>query len=78
MLILQRESEPEPYFPYGLTTVTTSIFKQNTSMRKSNKALLTKVLDKIPPRHTNALATDYVLDGGALLHRGYQTQLMMM
>ena len=39
-------------------------------MRKVNKALLTKVLkNKIPSRHTNVLATDYVLDGGALLHR---------
>ena len=41
-------------------------------MRKANKAktLLTKALiSKIPSRHTNVLATDYVLDGGALLHR---------
>ena len=39
-------------------------------MRKANKALLTKALiSKIPSRHTNVLATDYVLDGGTLLHR---------
>jgi len=79
MLIFQRVRTRTVFYIYGLTPVPTTLFKDNTSMRNDNKAVLTKVLvDKIPPRHTNALATDYALDRGALLHRGYQTQLMVM
>ena len=70
MLIFQRETNPAPYFSYELTPVPTALFSGNTSMRKANKALLTKtLLSKVPSRQTNVLNTDYVLDGGALLHR---------
>ena len=70
MLILQRETNPAPYFSYELTPVPTSLFSGNNSMRKANKALLTKaIVSKIPPRPTNVLNTDYVIDGGGLLHR---------
>ena len=69
MLILQREADPVPYFSYELSPIPTALFK-NGLMRKANKALLTKaLLSKIPSRHTNVLAADYVLDGGALPHR---------
>ena len=70
LLILQRESDPAPYFSYELTPVPIALFNVNTSMRKANKALLMKALIiKVPSGHTNVLATAYVLDGGALLHR---------
>ena len=67
MHILQREADPAPYFSY--VPIPTALFKDRL-MRKANKALITKALIcKIPSRHTDVLATDYVLDGGALLHR---------
>ena len=70
LLILQRESDPAPYFSHELTPVPTALFNGNTSMRKANKALLMKALiNNVPSRHKNVLATAYVLDGGALLHR---------
>ena len=63
MLILQREADPAPYFSYELSLIRTALFKDGLR-RKANKALLTKaVTSKIPSRHTNVLATDYVLDG---------------
>ena len=69
MLILQKETNPAPYFSYELSPIPTALVKDGL-MRKANKALLTKaLLSKISSRHTNVLATDYVLDGGALLHR---------
>ena len=69
MLVLQREANPAPYFSYELSPIPTALFKDGL-MRKANKALLRKALiSKIPSRHANVLATDYVLDGGALLHR---------
>ena len=70
MLILQRESDPAHYFSFELTPVPSALFNGNSSMRKAKKARLTKALiNKVPSRHENVLTTNYVLDGGALLHR---------
>ena len=66
--IVQREEDMTPYFDYELTTVPTSLFKDNT-MRKPAKAQLAKALtDSLQPSERNMQAV-HVLDGGALLHR---------
>ena len=69
MVLLQREEDPDSYFAYELTSVPTVTFKDNM-MRKANKSLLTRALiSNIPSQHTDNTSTQYVLDGGALLHR---------
>ena len=68
MLILQREVILL-LLSYELSPIPTALFKDGL-MRKASKALLTKALiSKIPSCRTNVLATDYLLDRGALLHR---------
>eukprot|EP00794_Sanderia_malayensis_P018452 gene18452-20301_t len=69
MLILQRETDPAPYFSYELKPIPTALFKEGMT-RKANKSLLTKALiNKFPSYQTNVTSTDYVLDRGVLLHR---------
>ncbi|XP_077867667.1 uncharacterized protein LOC144357000 [Saccoglossus kowalevskii] len=68
MLILQREVDLSPYFAYELTSVPTALFEDNV-MRKANKALLTKsLISNTQPKNANTVTTEYVLDGGSLLH----------
>ena len=56
-----------PYFNYELTTIPTSLFKDNR-MRKTVKVQLTKAhTDSVQPSEINRQAM-HVLDGGALLH----------
>ena len=66
--IVQREEDMVPYFNYELTTVPTSLFKDDR-MRKPVKAQLTKALSDSVPLSERSMEAMYVLDGGALLHR---------
>ena len=67
--VAQREEIVEEYFDFELTSYPLSLFK-NGMMRKSDKATLRKVLlpeeDQIDPSN---LTNNFVIDGGALLHR---------
>ena len=57
-----------PYFEYELTTIPTSLFKDN-ALRKPVKALLAKALTTaVQPSEPKKQAV-HVLDGGALIHR---------
>ena len=57
-----------PFFDYELTTIPTSLFRDNI-MHKINKAQLAKALKQgVQPCEQYAQAF-YVLDGGSLLHR---------
>ena len=61
VLILQRESDPAPYFSYELTPVPSALFNGNSSMRKAKKARLTKALiKKFPFRHENEQSTAFL------------------
>ena len=67
VVLVERQTDMEPYFKYELTPVPASLFK-DSMLRKPDKAALSKLLSK------NALVepcfqTHYVLDGGALLYR---------
>ena len=66
--ILQREDNMAPYFDYELTTVPTSLFKDNR-MRKPVKAQLAKALTNSVQPSERSMQAMHVLDGGALLHR---------
>ena len=66
--IVQREDDMAPFFNYELTSIPTSLFKNN-SLRKTDKAQLARSLKsgtELSPLNTQAR---YVLDGGALIHR---------
>ncbi len=66
--IVQREEDMGPFFDYELTTIPTSLFKDN-AMRKTEKAQLAKALKKaVQPCERNMQAF-HVLDGGSLIHR---------
>ncbi len=57
-----------PFFNYELTTIPTSLFKDN-AMRKTEKAQLSKVLKQgVQPCEQNMQAF-HVLDGRSLIHR---------
>ena len=66
--IAQREEDMAQFFCYELTTIPTSLFKDN-SLRKTDKAQLAKSLKNgVEPSALSSQAK-YVLDGGALIHR---------
>jgi hypothetical protein len=67
--VAQREDDVEDYFDYELTNFPLSLFK-NQMMRKPDKASLRKVLLPEENQHSSDnLTGEYVIDGGALLHR---------
>ena len=66
--IVQREEDMAPYFDYELTTVPTSLFKDNT-LRKTVKSELAKALANSVPPSERKMSAMYVLDGGALIHK---------
>ena len=70
IMLIERSEDMTSYFEYELTPEPTSLFKDRF-MRKPNKALLGKALTKTSSTtHSEmAEATNYVLDGGALLHK---------
>ena len=63
---MQREESICPFFEYELTTIPTSLFKDNM-MRKTDKSRLARALKEgIQSCEQQGI---YVLDGGSLLHR---------
>ena len=66
--IVQREEDMSPYFEYELTTIPTSLFKDN-ALRKPVKALLAKALTTAVQPSEREKQAVHVLDGGALIHR---------
>jgi len=65
--VVQREEDMTPFFNYELTTVSTSLFKDNY-LQKTDKAQLQIALKNlVEPLVLNSQAT-YVLDDGALIH----------
>lgn len=66
--IVQREEDMAPFFEYELTTIPTSLFKDN-AMRKTDKSRLAQAFKQaVQPSERNTRAI-HVLDGGAFLHR---------
>ena len=65
--IVQREEDMVPFFCYELTTVPTSLFKNN-ALRKNDKAQLARNLKNDVEPSARSIRAEYVLDGGALLH----------
>ena len=63
--IVQREEDMAPFFDYELTTIPTSLFK-DSGLRKTDKAQLLK---KSVEPSARSLRAEYLLDGGALIHR---------
>ena len=66
--IVQREEDMRSFFDYELTTIPTSLFKDNV-MRKTNKAQLAKALKEGVQPCEQSVQGFHVLDGGSLLHR---------
>lgn len=66
--IVQREEDMRPFFDYELTTIPTSLFKDNI-MRKTNKAQLATALKQGVQPCEHHVRGFHVLDGGSLLHR---------
>ena len=67
--IAEREDDVEQYFDYELNHQALSLFK-NGLMRKPDKASLKRsLLPEKDATSTNITGMQYVLDGGALLHR---------
>lgn len=67
--VAQREEGVEDYFDFELTNYPLSLFK-NQMMRKPNKATLRNVLLPEERQVTpDKLNSEFVIDGGALLHR---------
>ena len=68
--IVQREDDMRGYFEYELTTIPTSLFKDN-AMRKTAKAQLANALTKnVSEQHSDGVIhAKYVIYGGALIHR---------
>ena len=67
--VAQREEDVEDYFDFELTNYPLSLFKDGI-MQKPDKASLRKIL--LPDEHHHLfedLSGEYVIDGGALLHR---------
>ena len=65
--LVQREEDMAPYFEYELTTIPTSLFKDN-GLRKTDKAQLGRFLKRDVEPSELSLQAKYVLDGGALIH----------
>ena len=66
--IVQREEDMAPFLEYELTTIPTSLFKDN-AMRKTDKSRLAQAFKQaVQPSERNTRAI-HVLDGGAFLHR---------
>lgn len=66
--LVQREEDMAPYFEYELTTIPTSLFKDN-GLRKTDKAQLGRFLKRDVEPSELSLQAKYVLDGGALIHK---------
>ena len=66
--IVQREEDMAPFFGYELTTNPTSLFKDN-GLRKTDKAQIARALKKSVEPSARSLRAEYVLDGGALIHK---------
>jgi hypothetical protein len=68
--IVQREDNMSCYFEYELTTIPTSLFKDN-AMRKNTKAQLMNSMTKSVStwQLDDINQAKYVIDGGALMHR---------
>jgi len=67
LVIMQRSSDLEKYFAYELSSLPTSIFKDNC-MRKTDKSQLVKELYKDIESSEVPSSSVYVVDGGYLLH----------
>ena len=66
--VVQREEDMAPFFNYELTTILTSLFKDNY-LQKTDKAQLSKGLKNlVEPSAISSQAT-YFLDGGTLIHK---------
>ncbi len=66
--IIQRDEDTASFFKYELTTIATSLFKDN-AMRKTDKSRLALSFTQgVQPSERNTQAI-HVLDGGALLHK---------
>ncbi|XP_065911780.1 uncharacterized protein [Dysidea avara] len=66
--VVQREEDMAQFFNYELTTIPTSLFKDNY-LRKTDKSQLSRGLkNSVEPSALNIQAK-YVLDGGALIHK---------
>ena len=65
--IVQREEDMVPFFDYELTTIPTTLFKDN-AMRKTEKAQLARAIKQAVQPSERSMRTFHVLDGGALLH----------
>jgi len=66
--VVQREEDMAPFFNYELTTIPTSLFKDNY-LRKTDKAQLSNALKKSVEPSALRFQAMYVLDGGALVHK---------
>ena len=66
--VVQREEDMAPFFKYELTTIPTSLFKDNY-LQKTDKAQLSKGLKNLVEPSAISSRARYVLDGGALIHK---------
>lgn len=69
IVLTERQADTAQFFAYELTSVPTSLFKDDM-MRKPDKAALSRLLTKDSTISvTRTHVTQFVVDGGALLHR---------
>src|SRR6218665_316434 len=69
IVLTERQADTAQFFAYELTPVPTSLFKDDM-MRKPDKAALSRLLTKDSTvSMTGTPPTQFVVDGGALLHR---------
>ena len=66
--IVQREEDMALFLCYELTTFPTSLFKNN-ALRKNDKSQLARNLKNNVEPSTRSIRAEYVLDGGALIHK---------
>ena len=57
-----------PFFCYKLTTLSTSLFKNN-ALRKNDKSQIARNLKNNVEPSTRSIRAEYVVDGGALIHK---------
>lgn len=66
--VLKNEDDLYQYFRYELAPMPTSLFDER-GLRKTNKAALYSLFEPIPPEQYPKEGSDFVVDGGFLLHR---------